>query len=64
MSRSNERPPMSNDGSWLSTETTALLNSDVSSTLKGGVRDVWTGFMGFLLKDSVLEVAVGLMYVL
>jgi large conductance mechanosensitive channel len=35
-----------------------------NATLNRKIRSAWTGFLNFALRDNVLEVAVGLMYVL
>ena len=43
-------------------EETLLEHQAYAITRK--VRSVWTGFVDFALRDNVLEVAVGLMYVL
>lgn len=53
--------PMPNESPWLSTETIALDNA--AATVKRGVRNVLTKFIQFALRDSVLEVSLGLMYV-
>jgi len=41
--------------------TTALMHT--GSSIRHRVRSAWTGFLEFALRDNVLEVAVGLMYV-
>jgi hypothetical protein len=35
-----------------------------NATINRKIRSAWTGFLNFALRDNVLEVAVGLMYVL
>ena len=52
---------MPNESPWLSTDTIALDNA--AGTVKRGARNLLTKFMEFVLRDSVLEVSLGLMYV-
>ena len=51
-----------NESPWLSTETVDL--DDAALAVKSGFRNVLTKFLEFVLRDSVLEVTLGLMYVL
>ena len=53
---------MPNESPWLSTET-IVLNNVTPANLKRGVRNMLTKFIEFVLRDSVLEVSLGLMYV-
>lgn len=53
---------MANEGQWLSGDTReTLINTE--TTVKRKFRSAWSGFLQFVLRDNVLEVAVGLMYV-
>ena len=53
---------MPNDSPWLSTKTIAL--DDAALAVKRGIRNILTKCIEFALRDSVLEVTLGLMYVL
>lgn len=53
---------MPNESPWLSTDTIAFDNA--AGTVKRGLRNLLTTFMEFVLRDSVLEVSLGLMYAL
>ena len=55
---------MPNESPWLSTETIPINNAAVTGSFKRGIRTIVTGFTDFILRDSVLEVCLGLMYVL
>jgi len=53
---------MSNDSPWVSNDPRTALNH-AGTTVKRGARSIWAGFVEFALRDNVLEIAVGLMYV-
>jgi len=47
---------------WVSADAReAFIHAD--TTINRKIRTAWTGFLNFALRDNVLEVAVGLMYV-
>ena len=52
------------ESAWLSTETIPNINNAaVTGSVKRGVGTILTKFFEFVLRDSVLEVTLGLMYV-
>ena len=55
---------MPEESAWLSTETIPNINNAaVTGSVKRGVGTILTKFFEFVLRDSVLEVTLGLMYV-
>jgi len=62
---SKAQPGMSAESpsAWESADAhEALLHTN--ATINRKIRSAWTGFLNFALRDNVLEVAVGLMYVI
>lgn len=55
---------MSTDETWSApSDPRAALLLETESNVRRRVKSVWSGFTDFALRDNVLEVAVGLMYV-
>lgn len=56
---------MSDDLNWSSgtNDARATLLHETESNVRKTVKSAWSGFTDFALRDNVLEVAVGLMFV-
>ena len=52
---------MPNESPWLSTDTVNLDNA--AGSVRRGIRNILSKLVEFVLRDSVLEVSLGLMYV-